>query len=366
MPEPVSNAEVEDVLASIRRLVSEDKRTAQPRPEPAAPEAGKLVLTPALRVAEPETDDLPESGSLGAEVAEADSGAVSAPKAEAEEAADADMQSELACDDATQTSDEPADAAETDDDITPVDQDVLAAEHARLAAKLVMARTAEQDSDTTTGSAISAASSVEASAPDDDAEADDEAMPGEGAAPPNPLSRALQSTVEVELADALTARAPAEPEPEQSAEMPPKRGADARPDPSSLGAKIAALEAAVGRRQDDWEPDGVAEAEPYSGTAPHALAWEDEAGPGAEAAEVAGGSEGEALSGPSVSEPVEEIEAADLVDESALLDEEALRDLVAEIVREELQGALGERITRNVRKLVRREIQRALAAHDLD
>jgi hypothetical protein len=39
--------------------------------------------------------------------------------------------------------------------------------------------------------------------------------------------------------------------------------------------------------------------------------------------------------------------------------------MVSEIVRQELQGALGERITRNVRKLVRREIQRALTAHDL-
>src|SRR6056297_3445958 len=53
-------------------------------------------------------------------------------------------------------------------------------------------------------------------------------------------------------------------------------------------------------------------------------------------------------------------------DEPALLDEGALRELVAEIVREELQGGLGERITRNVRKLVRAEIQRAFAARDLD
>lgn len=53
-------------------------------------------------------------------------------------------------------------------------------------------------------------------------------------------------------------------------------------------------------------------------------------------------------------------------DEPTLLDEGALRELVAEIVREELQGGLGERITRNVRKLVRAEIQRAFAARDLD
>ena len=48
------------------------------------------------------------------------------------------------------------------------------------------------------------------------------------------------------------------------------------------------------------------------------------------------------------------------------LDEEMLRDLVSEIVRTELQGALGERITRNVRKLVRREIHRALTSQDLE
>lgn len=52
-------------------------------------------------------------------------------------------------------------------------------------------------------------------------------------------------------------------------------------------------------------------------------------------------------------------------DDPTLIDEEMLRDLVAEIVRQELQGALGERITRNVRKLVRREIHRALSAQEL-
>lgn len=53
-------------------------------------------------------------------------------------------------------------------------------------------------------------------------------------------------------------------------------------------------------------------------------------------------------------------------EEDQLLDEAALRDLVGDIVRAELQGALGERITRNVRKLVRREIHRALTAQELD
>ncbi len=48
------------------------------------------------------------------------------------------------------------------------------------------------------------------------------------------------------------------------------------------------------------------------------------------------------------------------------LDEDMLRDIVRDIIREELQGSLGERITRNVRKLVRAEINSAMAARDLE
>ena len=50
----------------------------------------------------------------------------------------------------------------------------------------------------------------------------------------------------------------------------------------------------------------------------------------------------------------------------AVLDEAALQEIVRQMIREELQGSLGERITRNVRKLVRTEINRALVARDLD
>jgi len=48
------------------------------------------------------------------------------------------------------------------------------------------------------------------------------------------------------------------------------------------------------------------------------------------------------------------------------VDEDVLRNMVAAIVREELQGDLGERITRNVRKLVRRELYRAMHTRDFD
>ncbi|MCK0166254.1 hypothetical protein MWU52_01685 [Jannaschia sp. S6380] len=47
-------------------------------------------------------------------------------------------------------------------------------------------------------------------------------------------------------------------------------------------------------------------------------------------------------------------------------DDEALRRLIVEIVRQELAGDLGERITRNVRKLVRREIRQTLASGEFD
>jgi hypothetical protein len=60
-------------------------------------------------------------------------------------------------------------------------------------------------------------------------------------------------------------------------------------------------------------------------------------------------------------EPVDYTDGSD-----AFLDEESLREMVSEMVRSELQGELGDRITRNVRKLVRREIYRALASREFE
>ncbi|MEM7296119.1 MAG: hypothetical protein AAF330_05755 [Pseudomonadota bacterium] len=52
-------------------------------------------------------------------------------------------------------------------------------------------------------------------------------------------------------------------------------------------------------------------------------------------------------------------------DGTEVIDEHAMREMVSSMIREELQGPLGERITRNVRKLVRREIERAKQFGDL-
>lgn len=47
-----------------------------------------------------------------------------------------------------------------------------------------------------------------------------------------------------------------------------------------------------------------------------------------------------------------------------VLDEAALREIVGQCVREELRGALGERLTRSIRKLVRTEVSRALSERE--
>lgn len=53
------------------------------------------------------------------------------------------------------------------------------------------------------------------------------------------------------------------------------------------------------------------------------------------------------------------------VAEDTVIDESALAQIVARIVRQELQGELGERITRNIRKLVRAEVARELQMRNL-
>ena len=56
--------------------------------------------------------------------------------------------------------------------------------------------------------------------------------------------------------------------------------------------------------------------------------------------------------------------AEDPDDTAGFVSEDVLREIVRDMIREELQGNLGERITSNVRKLVRAEINRALASQN--
>ncbi|OIQ25807.1 MAG: hypothetical protein BM562_16835 [Alphaproteobacteria bacterium MedPE-SWcel] len=108
------------------------------------------------------------------------------------------------------------------------------------------------------------------------------------------------------------------------------------------------------------------EAVPPSGPAVETIQWEDHVSAGDGSAATATEDDRTLENAQALAQGAAEDVALEALDaEDGFLDEDSLRDLVADIVREELQGPLGERITRNVRKLVRREIQRALAAQDL-
>lgn len=88
------------------------------------------------------------------------------------------------------------------------------------------------------------------------------------------------------------------------------------------------------------------------------------AAPAAPAAEVEAVEEpkAEAVAAPKVAPAA----APEIVgDDVAFIDEADLEAMVARIVREELRGQLGERITQQVRKLVRAEIARALDERNL-
>ncbi|GGX55416.1 hypothetical protein GCM10007385_24960 [Tateyamaria omphalii] len=293
MSDPMTNTEVEDVLASIRRLVSDDNR---PAPESAATASSdRLVLTPALRVTEEveEGRDLPEDAE-----AAADEAIDSVDVLEDDLPEDGEVAFQPADEMSAPTGDEVEEASFGDDDMGQAD--ALAPEEHPIALDAV-----DLDQDTLM-SIQDAFDDV-----DDSASADE--------------------TVEAEPA--------------------------LQDESTTLSAKIAALETLIAGQTEEFEPEKAGDGA-NAGTEPPALAWEDA---------------DDEVSTPDPSPDVEPVPEAAKSDgaqifssDEDVLDEEALRDLVSDIVREELQGALGERITRNVRKLVRREIHRALAAQDLE
>lgn len=173
----------------------------------------------------------------------------------------------------------------------------------------------------------------------------------------------------------------------------------------SLEERIAELEAAVSGEPADWEPDGSEEAwQETPDAVPHAFAPAPEAegemsGDDAAAADdpaepapddahdtedsgvvrlhlaSAAPAEEEAATAPATfrsthrtADPVPggQPDLRPAIREDGSFDEEALREIIAAVVREELQGQFGERITRGIRRMVRREIEKALTARELD
>jgi len=431
MSEPVTQTEIEDVLSSIRRLVSEDNRadrnpdhgagrrngtaarvaeaTADPRPK--AP-VTRLVLTPALRVPEnrlqaedaPTPPTTPVATSPVHDTGQApvqDIPVGDAPVAETVPIAPAaapalhdndpdneDLAFFQGLQAATPRGDEPGqdDEAATDHGIDhSVDTIVFQAAADPDPADEAVEEAAEtaQAADIVTDDSLSEATTPKPS-------------PSEDAPWADPNSTLFEAAGVAPSRDST---------PKPAGQLNPKIGA--------VVQKLAEMEAANAARPVLWEPDGSRDT-PYAGSDLEPLQWADTdpaepttdavAEPLAEADETAEPTatpvaqmdsptaeaeprqpdpqpEPLVLSEPAQASPadpatadgasqiaeqaVTDVAMDQLGAEDSILDEESLRELVADIVRAELQGALGERITRNVRKLVRREIQRALSAQDL-
>ncbi|MGI3163224.1 hypothetical protein [Pseudooceanicola sp. 200-1SW] len=410
MNDPVSNVQIEDVLASIRKLVSEEVR-AQTQPEeaprkglsafgraprdegePAPQAAEKLILAPHLRVEDPAPSGADASlfadSAFDADTAEeapfeevSDEAALSgfddapvafrgpeeraAPEAEpfdlsslTEEGQDeaGSAETELTFDDETE---EPAAEAEEDEGELGAEIDI-----AEMIASLEASHASSTDfADFGDGAAeaLAAAQNRPAAAPPtpeeeaaEDARFDDlDAVLShlEFDAEPTPRDRAASLRDEIEDAEVIEAG----PEAGQGFEALFRRNEIRPEDRPESAVEAPQAEAPAGYRFAEPDPEDPSQDLDFMDGAEAAdlpeMAFD--AMPEHDSSPL---TEGAAAQAP--------YEAEDEDSASISVDEEVLRELVSEILRQELQGALGERITRNVRKLVRREIQRALQSQD--
>ncbi len=390
MSDSVTQIEIEDVLSSIRRLVSEDAR-----PRPARKPGGaqdRLVLTPSQRV---ESD-----GDVSAAFRDAAADTPDAEDAGEPIAVAASVREEVAR--VVRTGDTPpvVDAPATQG--SPLDAVARLVEKAvEDEVTAVFAEEAAPQEDETVE--VLTKEVVEEVEPLDDAVA--EAVAAATAAPQPELSPLERKIAELE---ALVAQGADDFEPdvqEPGDNAPEEMSASDAPDwePEELDAdplENDSLTELLNRTMSD-EPSvedeleiqliEVPEAEPEdakivdlslvaSAVTPVAPSEADDApeedavdDPVAEVAEApepeVSADPGDAQQGAEESEPARFVRSPHLTvvqDDVETLDAEMLRSIVVQIVREELQSTLGERITRNVRKLVRREIQRAMMHHSID
>lgn len=456
MSDPVTNAEVEDVLSSIRRLVSEDKRPLRLDDPGATPD--RLVLTPSLRVQDPVEEGGEPSTSQDAE-------------ATPRQNADFDFQDDTPFefehgravhdDHGDAAANEGAEPAEAQNDTA---QDLQGEQNETEADAEQHAESQNNDAPLMLGDPVTSENAQSEAAQDTDSEghsdhhhhgetqASDDPQHSEGPEIQHADDNHEQHHENVEAGHEQQddqdhhnhqpeAQSNASPEdaPDWEADVWEDLGHNSQSDDacaardqdaiaeeqaanddlsdfgaqdrgnvlsmsaasaalgasSGLSAKIAALETAIGGISDNFEPETAGE-DIYQATGKHEMRWDEAAAEhpaqvdvtptaanganraAAQAFDDATGFEAAPEAGDSIAKGVEETTldavvtetgaaaAAALAEQAPTLDEEALRELVSEIVRAELQGALGERITRNVRKLVRREIHRALTAQELE
>jgi hypothetical protein len=327
MSDPVSKVEdVEDVLSSIRRLVSETSATASSRGSgggedmPDRPVADALILTSSHRVNAPK-DEVETSAMPGQDDAKpnvTDLGmlraAVSGDTASEQDGVDADDEISTDLPDASEgTSTTWAARAEDDyyedevEDISPAEMvDVLGSSDADIEEDLAASHVVEEMS------------------------AEDDFVIAEQTIEPDDISASDMSVEDAPDVTPMTAtpERPASLVEEMGVATMMRRGSDATPQ-DATSEEIEEIEDA------EFEDQGFAS----DNVADDTLDGDDE----------------------------DLNILADFSDDvPSAIDEEMLRDIVTEIVREELGGELGERITRNVRKLVRREIHRAMLTREFE
>ncbi len=306
MSDSVKGAEVEDVLSSVRRLISNDHRRRRPEPEPTsepAAEAEKLVLSQADRVEETPVETAPSYEEPLAFEEHGDSLE--------------DRIAELEAAISERPEDWEPDGSEDQDQHRPtsmvVSRGVGANRPLRLSRIALVGAEPPKDEDDTT-------------------EQPQDNVISEAEHTPDPEDALEEIVASEPLVDA-EAEAEVEAEPESSVEADDAAEEEA--------AEDEPVEEAVAATDDGIEDAEIVEHDPEQ--------LEDDLAERAPKSRTA--------------DRMRELYADEIDDQ--LFDDEALRGLVSALIRDELQGELGERITRNVRKLVRREIQRALAARDL-
>ncbi len=405
MSDPVSNAEIEDVLSSIRRLVSVDKRfeshvakpphgasgpststqsadAEDPAPDPqgaAGPGEARLVLTPSFRVRPEEEDVTAEPAGDDAEHLALEQWQVTPDTTVEAAGSDTEEVDDLPADVWEDHSEDESLVGETAEPWPDADEDAMTVSHDDM----------RMEDDAHLKDWLTAEDTAE-DMPDDSADDwQDDTLPDDGDAQMGADFEAAAFVDDDVAFDYTDLDVPED-----------ATGAlDSERETSELEARIAEVEAAVAAREDQWEPDGASE-DAYAGGRTEPLPWEDHvetatpvfipraahhdtaessqddaqdempssdtfASGGSTSAREADGSFGESPAEQDA-DTARGAEAWYREDTDAVLDEDALRDLVSEIVRQELQGTLGERITRNVRKLVRREIHRAMMGQELD
>ncbi|PWK55316.1 hypothetical protein [Roseicyclus mahoneyensis] len=342
MSDPAKSArEIEDVLASIRRLVSESHvaPAAEPPTAPSAQPAPRLVLTPALRVADPDDPWAP----------------VPAPVPEGSADAHTAMPEEE--DPSWGLEDRLSDWGEIEDSAEEAVADAIA----------------EQSADPEAPPQPDILAALEQKADGDravDPAAEFEPETGDADWPDRSAGRALHDLVLVRGQGGETAEADL-PAPDAALQVKPG---------AHTGPEVISDREAVETMTDSEAPSSMtedqtaeaADAVPRPGFTPVFSRRIDVRRPemgqplDAEVEDDRHPSDND--SGDAHVEDLGEVGQPFTFPETedGLLDEETLRDIIAEVVREELQGALGQRITRNVRKMVRREIRLALAAEEFE